>query len=80
MIGSKIEELLEINNAIWHEATTIKDFENNPIPGVSSQTRVQTFFNIRKLNAKRSAVRHEVDVMAGDDSASDERKVNYAGE
>ena len=77
-IGERIDSLININNELWHEATQIKDFDNKPKAGLSSEERVKCFLAVRKLNAKRSAVRAEIDNHF--DDGVDESKINYSGE
>ena len=77
-IGNNIDKLIDTNNKIWHEATQIKDFDNKPIKGLSSEERVKCFLAVRKLNSNRSAIRAEIDKEF--DDGVDESKVNYSGE
>ena len=76
-ISKKIEELLIVNNYLWHEATEIKDFDNKPKQGLSSEKRVQHFLKIRELNSDRSTIRAELDSIFND--GVDETKLNYHG-
>jgi len=75
IISQKIEELIVLNIGIWHEASRIKDYDNKPIGGLDSETRVKHFLKIRELNAKRSETRAIIDKYFND--GVDETKTNY---
>lgn len=74
-ISESIEELILLNIRIWHEATKVKDISGQLYdkPTLSLEDRVICALEIRRLNAKRSAVRWEIDKVFG--GGSNETKI-----
>jgi DTW domain-containing protein YfiP len=74
-ISESIEELILLNVKIWHEATKVKDISGQLYdkPKLPLEDRVACALEIRRLNAKRSAVRWEIDKAIG--SGTNETKI-----
>jgi len=73
-IGDSIDKLIHTNVELWHEADGIKH-KGKPIHDKPTAERVAIFRRVRVLNARRSAVRWEIDSTMG--TGSNETKVNY---
>jgi len=76
-IGETINELIDVNNQIWHKATKIKTLsgEVKKEKGLETKERVEIFLGIRELNAQRSAVRWQIDKRFN--SGTNETKINF---
>jgi len=69
-IGELFDAMTKCNIEIWHEATKIKTL--NGVPRVmDASEKVAIGQEIRKLNAKRSAIRWEIDKRLMDEPLND---------
>ena len=73
-----IEELILVNIELWHNATKIKK-NGKPDYTLSTKKRVKIFYKIRELNAKRSALRWEIDSKLGIDGINETKSGYYKG-
>lgn len=76
-VGDKMLELIDINCRIWHQATKFKNIDGvrRDKEPTSIKDRVECAMEVRKLNAKRSSTRWEIDKEFG--TGANESKVNY---
>lgn len=73
--GESIDQLIDTNIKLWHQATKIKK-NGKPDHSLPTAERVGIFYRIRELNAARSTLRWEIDSLL-DETGTNETKTGY---
>ena len=73
-IGKSIDALIATHVELWHSAEQVKK-DGKPDRTLPTEERVRLFRKVRRLNAKRSAIRWEIDGVTG---GANETKVGYS--
>ena len=74
-IGQAIDALIASNVELWHLATQVKR-DGKPDHTLPTEDRVRIFREVRRLNAKRSVLRWEIDSETG--KGINETKIGYS--